>query len=313
MSLLFPRALALIAWMHGSLVSAQETPPVPTATEAAMSIVAVEHWKDQRRQSITSGFFVAAPDAQQHWILGYLAEAEANTTYQIALGRTMVEGILLAHDASLHLALFKLNPTSRKLPLTIADHSLRAEQAGALIALMNADSSPGTPTTLGRFACKEPLAPLTSTHLRLHIAAATTNAGAPVFDESLHIVGMLGSQVPNTLDCFHAIPAEQLNKFLRDIRTHGKPTQPWLGIAVTKTSPAPIITGCRESSPALAAGLEAGDLVLSLGPARITTLQDLIDATELLSINQEVEMKILRGQQIKLLKITPRLKPEIAI
>ena len=76
----------------------------------------------------------------------------------------------------------------------------------------------------------------------------------------------------------------------------------------TQHDPKQTITGCRESSPALAAGLEAGDLVLSLGPSRITTLQDLIDATELLPINQDVEMKILRGQQIILLKITPRLK-----
>ena len=313
MKQLIPRALALIAWMHGFEISAQEAPPVIAATEAAMSIVAVEHWKDLKRQAITSGFFVASPDPQQHWILGYLAKAEENTTYQIALGRTMVGGVLLAYDASLHLALFKLNPTSRKLPLTIADHSPPPEQAGALIALMNADSTPGTPATLGRFACRESSAPFGSSHLRIHIAAASTNAGAPVFDESLHIVGMLGHQVPNTLDCFHAIPAERLHKFLQDIRTHGKPMQPWLGIAVTKTSPAPIITGCRESSPALAAGLEAGDLVLSLGPTRITTLQDLIDATELLPINQDVEIKILRGQQIKLLKITPRLKPDIAI
>ena len=313
MRLLFPRALALIAWMHGSLVSAQEAPPVLAATEAAMSIVAVEHWINNKRQSISSGFFVASPDPQQHWVLGYLAEPEENTTYQIALGRTMVGGVLLAHDTSLHLALFKLNPSSRRLPLTIADHSPPPEQAGTLIALMNAESTPGTPATLGRFACREPIAPLASTHLRVHIAAATTNAGAPVFDESLHLVGMLGPQVPNTLDCFHAIPAERLNKFLQDIRTHGKPTQPWLGIAVTKTTTAPLITGCRESSPALASGLEAGDLVLSLGTARITTLQDLIDATELLSINLEVEIRILRGQQIKILKITPRLKPDIAI
>ena len=313
MKLLLPRALALIAWMHGPVVSAQETPPALAATEAAMSIVAVEHWKDQKRQAITSGFFVASPDPQQHWILGYLPEAEEHTTYQIALGRTMVGGILLAHDASLHLALFKINPTSRKLPLAIADRSPPSEQASALIALMNAESTPGTPATLGRFACREPFAPFGSSHLRIHITAATTNAGAPVFDESLRIVGMLGRQVPNTLDCFHAIPAERLNKFLQDIRTHGKPIQPWLGIAVTKTSPAPIITGCRESSPALAAGLEAGDLVLSLGPVRITTLQDLIDATELLPINQDVEIKILRGREIKILKITPRLKPDIAI
>ena len=75
MKQLIPRALALIAWMHGFEVSAQETPPVLATTEAAMSIVAVEHWKDLKRKAITSGFFVASPDPQQHWILGYLAEA----------------------------------------------------------------------------------------------------------------------------------------------------------------------------------------------------------------------------------------------
>ena len=306
-------ALSAVAFMAATLLFLPAQEPPPAVTASAASIVSVEHWRKQQRVAAGCGFFVPAPDPQHPWVLSSLLERQEGDQFQIELGRTMVEGILLAHDPKLGLALFQLkNPTERP-PLPIAATSPSADQAGLSVLLMPTQSTPGTPAILGRFACREPLAPLDPTLLRLHLPAPLTLLGTPVFDEQLHIIALLSRPVPNVPDSFYAVPAERLQKFLNDIRLHGKPVQPLLGIAVTKSITAPIITGCRPDSPALLAGLEPNDLVLSVGKTPIANLQDLIDATELLPANQPIEIKILRGQQIKTLKLTPRLKPDISI
>ena len=297
-----------------------ETEDLPAATTIAQmahaSVVIVEQWKSQpkkERYALFSGFFVESPDARKPWVLGYLANYETSDSFQIALGRTMVEGKLIALDPKINLALFQLSAPAERPFLKVGASSPRAAESGNPIYVVGAGASEGGPASQGRFACRESVSPQTSSLLRLHLKIDQGSVGSPVFDEKKQLIGLLGLPIKHARDSFHAIPTERLAKILNDVRAHGKPVKALLGIVIQESSNAPLILGCRENSPASAAGLAANDLILSLGQTKITTLQELIDAIELLEADKEIEIKVLRGQQFKTLKITPRLKPEVSI
>lgn len=297
-----------------------ETEEIPPATAIAQlahaSVVVIEQWKNEpkkERYALFSGFFVESPDAGKPWVLGYLANYERSDSFQIALGRTMVEGKLIALDPKINLALFQLNAPAERTFLKIGALSPKAAESGNPIYVVGAGASEGGPASQGRFACRESISPQTSSLLRLHLKIDQGSVGSPIFDEKKQLIGLLGLPIKHARDSFHAIPAERLAKLLNDVRAHGKPVRALLGIVIQESSNAPLILGCRENSPASVAGLAANDLILSLGETKITTLQELIDAIELLEADKEIEIKVLRGQQFKTLKITPRLKPEVSI
>ena len=298
--------------------SETEEPPAAAAIAqmAHASVVIVEQWKSEakkERYALFSGFFVESPDARKPWVLGYLANYETSDSFQIALGRTMVEAKLIALDQKINLALFQLNAPAERPSLKIGKTSPSAVDSGNAIYVVGGGSSEGGPASQGRFACRESISPLTPSQLRLHLKIDLGSVGAPVFDEQKQLIGLLGLPVKHAKDCFHSIPAERLTKLLQDVRAHSKPVKALLGIVIQESSNAPLILGCRENSPASAAGLAANDVILSLGDTKITSLQELIDAIELLEADKEIEIKVLRGQQFKILKITPRLKPDVSI
>jgi S1-C subfamily serine protease len=207
------------------------------------------------------------------------------------------------------LALLQLHQVPRPA-LEIARTALTQSQAGSDIFIVDTTSTHGTPAQKGLFAGRESLAGLEPSLLRLNLKYANGGAGSPVFNAQQQLIGLLTRPVPNADDSCYALPAERLQRFLADVRSHGKPVNSGLGLVVQKTATAPRILGCRESSPAERAGVEPDDLVLSVGPTKINSMQELIDSTEYLPVETPVEIRVLRGQQIKTLKITPSLKTQ---
>lgn len=313
----------LLLLMQSGLFSQEEEngdpiPPLATTLSAAAapSIVSIEHWKTQPtkvRHAICTGFFVDSGNEAQPWILSSLGEVEPTDTFHIALGRTLVVGRLIASDPTLRLALFQLPAATTHASLHPAAASLSAQEAGANVFLVDSRSTVGTPATVGKFACREPISPLGPTHLRLHFALKPAPPGSPIFDEKKQLIGLLSLPVEGLNNTFFAVPSERIAKFLRDVRTHGKPVRPVLGIAVNEAFTAPAILGSRENSPAAKAGLAPNDVILRIGTTKIANLQELVDAIDLLDADKEVEIQILRGQAIKQLKITPKLKPDVSI
>lgn len=290
----------------------EEEPNVAQALSTATreSIVSIEQWTDsaRRRTSVVTGFWVAPDPKAASCVLTYFPSLTAEDTFVVALGRTMVKAELAAIDPHTGLALLSVKEAVRPA-LAIAPQSLTNAQAGEPIFLLDNACSQGAPAYRGRFAGREAIQPLEPSHLRLNIAAPNGSAGSPIFDAQQRLIGLLTTPVPAMPEACYALPAERLLHFLQDVRLHGQPQRTWLGIArITASTGAPRIPGCRPNSPAQRAGLEPNDLVLAIGPTKITTVQDLIDTTDLLTVDEPVDVKILRGPQLKTLRLTPSLK-----
>lgn len=289
--------------------SAESILPVALAAEVQQSVLAIEQWSraPQERRTMVTGVIVASPKADQLWLVTFLPTCLPEDTFQIALGRTLKPATLTAFDPRYGLALLQVSGVQRPA-LEVPHKSLTSGQAGAEVFMVDASAAHGSAAVPGRFAGREPLQPLAASHLRLNLKAPNGSAGSPLFDRERHLIGILTTPTGIAPDSFFALPAERIQRFLADVRMHGKPLDYWLGIVVTESLNTPRIQGCREGSPAQVAGVEPNDVVLSVGSNPVTSLQELIDTTELLPVDKPTELRVLRGQQIKTLKITPSLR-----
>ena len=147
---------SLICLLIGGFALAAQTLWSQDATEvdvaaslargAQQSVVEIQQWRTepQQRKTVLTGFFVNSERPEINWILTYLPAYDAKDTFQIAIGRTMVDARLVALDPMVGLALLQVNNVPRP-GLAVADHSPAADQAGTEIYLVNTTSAHGAP------------------------------------------------------------------------------------------------------------------------------------------------------------------------
>lgn len=72
----------------------------------------------------------------------------------------------------------------------------------------------------------------------------------------------------------------------------------------------PEVRSLRDGSPAAAAGLRAGDVIVSIGGRRVGDYQDVIDACYALTPGDAVAFVVLRGLDDLSLDVVPALREE---
>lgn len=315
-TLLTPVLALVLGIAHGYGVE-EEMIPAALAAAHGESIVLVEHWESQpskRRRAQSIGCFVEGKEPGKTWILSSLTNCEKSNFYQVALGRVMVSAELVLWEPEVNLALLQIPHPTKNPPMIVGGESPSTKHGGLPIYHLDSSSAIGASATLGRFAGREPRTANGPTFLRLHLPVLAPMPGAPIFDAGKQFIGLLmGQTAQQKPEVFHALPAERIAKFLSDVRHHGRPVHVTLGIVFDNSTPAAVVLGCRENSAAAIAGLAPHDLILGLGQRSIGSLQELIDAAALLVAEREIELKVLRGHQIKVLKITPKFRSDVSI
>ena len=78
------------------------------------------------------------------------------------------------------------------------------------------------------------------------------------------------------------------------------------------SDPFAIVQRVRPISPAAKAGLVKGDVLVQIGPRRIESYSDAINAFFYLRDDQEVVVKFIRGVEVKEATVKPELVPSVA-
>ncbi len=105
------------------------------------------------------------------------------------------------------------------------------------------------------------------------------NSGGPLLDSRGRLVGVVFAGIPQFEGVNFAIPSYWINTFFPDLYEPGSVTHPWLGVAVEPTSDGLEVIYVARGSPAEEAGLQAGDVIVSVGewPAnRIASVQSFL-------------------------------------
>jgi len=158
------------------------------------------------------------------------------------------------------------------------------------------------------------------TYIQTDASMNPGNSGGPLVDLDGKLLGvntMILSQSGGSEGLGFAVPLEVVRHSYATLRTGKSVVRPLLGIQ-PRSLTADLIAGLglkvrqgvlvedvEPNGPAAMAGLLPGDVLLSLGVEAIHSLRDLYRAEYALSAGSPVELAVMRGRDVQLLRITP--------
>ncbi|MDH3472690.1 MAG: DegQ family serine endoprotease [Rhodospirillales bacterium] len=145
------------------------------------------------------------------------------------------------------------------------------------------------------------------------------NSGGPAFSDTGEVVGInTAIFTPNggSVGIGFAIPSNLAAQVIADLREDGRVERGWLGVRIQPVTPdiaegfglekphGALIASVEEDSPAAAAGLEPGDVVLSWGQRGVERFKDLSRLVALTPAGETVQVEVWRNKQARTLEVT---------
>ena len=213
--------------------------------------------------------------------IGYLI-TEADTVWlQFADGRTR-PGHALAYDQQTGFGLVQVLDRGEFPALSLGDSS-RARIGDAVVVAAGGGRSRAV---AAHIVAKQEFAGYWEYLLEEAIFTAPSHphwGGAAVIGANGDLVGIGSLQVEQASEgrpvYFNmVVPIDLLKPILDDLLAHGhsaRPVRPWLGLYATEIEDKVVVAGVAADAPARRAGLETGDLVLSVADHDVTSLAEM--------------------------------------
>jgi serine protease Do len=146
--------------------------------------------------------------------------------------------------------------------------------------------------------------------LQIDAAMNRGNSGGPTFDLHGNVIGVntaIYSPNGGSVGIGFAIPANRAKPIVEQLKTYGRVARGWLGVQIQEVTPEiaralglPKVTGAlvakvAAGSPAAAAGLAQGDVILSANGQEITRMHDLPIAVAEMPIGRMAGVTVWRG------------------
>jgi serine protease Do len=150
------------------------------------------------------------------------------------------------------------------------------------------------------------------------------NSGGPLVDLSGKVIGINEAIIANAQGLGFAIPVNLAKKISKELIDKGKvqrPATPWLGVALTElnerianyyglANQEGAIIQVYQSSPAIKAGLQDGDIIKEVNHVKIKNPQDVIKEVSKAKVGQEIELLIFREGAMKVFKVKLEARPQ---
>lgn len=136
------------------------------------------------------------------------------------------------------------------------------------------------------------------------------NSGGPLFDLRGQVIGMNTAIVApggGSVGIGFAIPSDTVRRIVAELRAHGHIRRGWLGVAIESLAGSPsgnegvLVTGIAPGGPASAAGVQPGDVLVSVNGRHIADASGLIRAVAALPPGARVNLVVHRnGERLEL-------------
>jgi len=151
------------------------------------------------------------------------------------------------------------------------------------------------------------------------------NSGGPLFDDQGTVVGVntaIFSPGGGSVGIGFAVPSDLVQKIVADLNDDGKVERGWLGVEIKPMSDevaqalgyavpkGAVVQKVLDGSPAAAADLKAGDIILKFGDTNIGEVRDLTRAVAGMTPGSEESVTLLRGGKEMTLQVTLSLRSE---
>lgn len=150
-------------------------------------------------------------------------------------------------------------------------------------------------------------------HIRANMPVQRGQGGAPVLNMQGEAVGILIASIDDGSACF-VIPIEAAEKVHKDYLRAGVLRSGWMGVGI-ETAPSQVrgsiaeISMLNVGSPGAKAGLRAGDVILQINDHSISSPEDVLDASFFIAAEDEVQIKVARGDATLDFNITAGYPP----
>jgi serine protease Do len=149
--------------------------------------------------------------------------------------------------------------------------------------------------------------------IRINTPVRRGQGGSPILNFKGEAIGILISGVDGNNGIF-ALPIEAANKVLNDFRATGRISQGWLGVDIRTTGAeehgsSARIRKVQKESPGFTGGLRPGDVLLKVGDWKITSPEDVLNASFYLTAGDPLKARISRGGKIIELTLVPAPPP----
>lgn len=141
------------------------------------------------------------------------------------------------------------------------------------------------------------------------------HSGAPLFNQKGELVGIGSLFVLNAMDETQRlpgnmfVPTDLLKPILDELQRTGSTKlsrRPWIGLSSAEQSGRVQVLRVNKESPALAAGLRPGDVVLAVDGAKVATLETFYKRLwDRADPNTEIQLTVLQGAEVKTIAIKP--------
>jgi S1-C subfamily serine protease len=285
------------------------------------SVVHIRAIRD-RAPSLASGSGVIVTPDGYTLTNSHVVRAAAGVEVELAEGRTVLADVV-GDDPATDLALLRLATTER-LPATslgdsnalrVGDHVIAVGSPFGLARTVTA----GIVSALGRTIQSEtggrPIEGVIQTDAPLNPG----NSGGPLLDADARVIGInTAIFFPAQGLCF-AVPSNTASFVIGEILAHGRVRRAYLGLSIEDVLlPAPrarafglraprgvAVHAVEPRSPAAAAGLRRGDVIVGLAGKPVETTPDLHRLLDRDAIGAEVDIEVLRDVRKLVLKVRP--------
>jgi serine protease Do len=275
--------------------------------ERRSSTVRIEAY-DRHGKLSGTGFF--ADPAGTIYTLAYIV-ANADEILVVHGDRRIPAKLLLADPRS-GVALLKVDYNSPFIPVGNSKGLTLASPVLAIGFPVNLAATPSFGIVagfdrqfLGRY--------FMTTHIRAIVSVEPGFGGAPLMNLKGEAVGIIVSGIEGGGACY-ALPIEAAEKLRMDYVRFGEPRYGWVGANVEDESIAGEGSRVRiaelgPESPAAESGLREGDIVSKIGGVKISTAEDVIDASFFLTAGDRIPISIERDGHEMSIEVRPVKHP----
>ena len=293
---------------------------VTAAVEAVAPSVVRVHPQLKGRGGVGSGVIVS-PDGL---VLTNSHVAQGAATHEIVTpdGRHLTAR-LLGDDPFTDLALLRVDDPGA-LPAARLGDSQALARGRLVVAIGNplgfeATVTAGVVSALGR-SLRGRSGRLIEDLIQTDAALNPGNSGGALVSSAGEVVGINTAVIAGAQGICFAVASNTAAYVLGELLAHGRVRRGWIGVAVQRAAiprrqavaaglaqdSGVLITSIEAGSPAAAAGLVEGDVVVAAGERRVTGADDLIRALDWRSLETPLPLALLRRGRLEHAVVTPR-------